>query len=402
MESVPTLLVVPDGVADWKQPDLDDRTPLEAARTPNLDRIKQRGRLYRLENIPPECPADSGIANISMLGYDPRDHYLGRGPMEALNLGINLRKGQIAYRCNLVSVDGDDTLTDYSASNIPTEVAHEIFGRLNDAFEDRGVRFVPGIRYRGVLVVEGDEPADCYPPHDEMGRSIQDLWPRGSGAEVLTRLMRDSRSLLDSIELPPSLSEEAAKNATMIWPWGGGAMQPIPSVQERYRRSGHVVAGVDLINGLGVAVGLTKEELPGATGDFQTDMAAKARRALEVLEDVDVDVLHLEATDEAGHEGDPHLKVEMIEKFDRDMLSPILEAGPGEEFELLVGPDHFTPIQKRTHVGDPVPLLVVDGKGADQFSYTEQAAEEAPLISDGWDALAGWYARENDPFGNQG
>lgn len=388
--SYPTLLFVPDGWADWPQPELDDRTPLQAARTPNLDRLAEAGRTYRAANIPEESPADSGIANMGLLGYDPRVHYPGRGPMEALNLGVELKPGESAFRCNLVTVE-EGILTDYSAGNLETEVSTAVFQHLNRVFQDQPVRFEPGIRYRGVLVLETGDTPDCYPPHDEMGRAVPELWPEGPGGGLLTDLMR--RSQLVIREFLADRYPEYVDRVSMIWPWGGGVVRDLPSVGERYNRSGHVVAGVDLINGLGLALGMKRHDVPGATGDFDTDMTGKVEEALIHLTGTDLVYLHVEAPDEAGHEGDADHKVEVIEQLDEEMLGPIAGSVLDENLELLVSPDHYTPIQKRTHVPDPVPLLhLAPDVEPDGLGYDEDVAEEAPLVEEAWDVLADLYA----------
>ncbi len=399
MSRSPTLLVVPDGMAGWSQESLGGRTPLEAAETPNLSRLTERGRLYRLRNIPDGCPADSGIANLALLGYDPREHHLGRGPLEALNLGLDLEPDEVAFRCNLVSVDGGDVLVDYSSGNLPTEQSRELFETLDRRFDDEGFRFVPGLRYRGVMVARGLSEVDCFLPHDEMGRSVGEVLPEGPGSDRLRRLLESSREVPED---PPVTRRRRAVGdppATMAWPWGGGAMEPLPSVGERYGfAGGSVVAGVDLINGLGRAVGLEKIEVPGATGDFNTDMEGKSRAAVDALEEDHLVFLHIEAIDEAGHEGDPDLKVDMIERFDAELLPPVVEAVRERDLRLVLAPDHYTPVQERTHVDEPVPLLVADGGEPREGTYSEPGVSRAPLVEDGWEALARYYARGEHPF----
>lgn len=399
MNRPPTLLVVPDGMAGWPQDVLGGQTPLEAADTPNLRRLVERGRVYRLKNIPDACPADSGIANLALLGYDPREHHLGRGPLEALNLGLELEAGEVAFRCNLVTVDGEDVLEDYSSGNLPTDQSRELFEALDRRFADEGFRFVPGLRYRGVMVARGLPDVRCYLPHDEMGRPVEDVLPEGPESDRLRRMMAASRETLENHPVNRHRREAGEPPANMAWPWGGGTVESLPSVRERYGLAGgSVVAGVDLINGLGLAVGLRKIDVPGATGDFDTDMEGKARAAVDALKEDHLVFLHVEAIDEAGHEGDPSLKVDMIERFDREMLPPVLEAAEARPLRLLLAPDHYTPVQERTHVDDPVPLLVADEGGRTPGTYSEPGAEGAPLVEDGWEALARYYAGGDHPF----
>ena len=386
------LLVVPDGMADWEQAEFNDCTPLDIAETPNLDALTEDGRMYRLQNIPSQCPADSAIANLALLGYDPREYHLGRGPLEAINLGIDLEPGEVAFRCNLVTVSEHDVLTDYSAGNLETEINHELFEVLNQEFNPDGFRFVPGLRYRGILIVEGMEDVECELPHDEMGEKIEHIWPSNHGSDRLIDMMKQSRRILESHSYNQRQKQDGKPMANMAWPWGNGVVRELPSIEDLYKRSGSVVAGVDLIQGLGQAVGMENIVVPGATGDYQTNMKGKAEAAVDELSRKDFVFLHLEAIDEAGHDGDAELKVEMIEKWDRDMLGPVRECKENEDFTLLIAPDHYTPIQKRTHVDEPVPLLVSDGEGTNSFRFRENDAREAPFLEYGWEVLADFYA----------
>ncbi len=398
MSISPTMLAVPDGMADWNQPDLAGQTPLAAAHTPNLDRLAGMGRIYRIQNIPDECPVDSGIANMALLGYDPRSYYLGRGALEALNLGIDLEEGEVAFRCNLVSVE-DQTLVDYSSGNLDGVQARELFRFLEEKLGSEFLSFYHGIRYRGIMVSSFFEEVRCFLPHDEMGRPLNGIWPTGPRSEKLQSLMLESRSLLERHPINIERKKQGKKPANMIWPWGGGAMRSIPSLEKRYGLEGSIVAGVDLINGLGLAMGMKREKVEGATGDFDTDMVGKGKKACRVLAENRLVFLHVEAPDEAGHEGDALLKKEMIEKWDRDVASRLLARYKEEPFRMAIGPDHYTPIQRRTHVRDPVPFLIIDGNGKDKLKYTEKEAEKAPLVRRGWQAFAAWYKKpDTNPF----
>ncbi len=396
--SEPTLILVPDGVAGWEQSQYDGRTPLEEASTPNMDELARLGRTFRLKNIPDECPPDSGIANLSLLGYDPRKYYAGRGPLEALNLGMDLSESEVAFRCNLVHVSENDVLDEYASGNLPSQVGAELFDVLNEEFGDEGFRFEPGIRYRGVMVAEGFDDTKCYLPHDEMGRSLEEIFPEGPNAERLKTFMQKSRQVLENHPLNEERRKNGEPTANMAWPWGNGTLGGLPQIQDRYGTDGVVVAGVDLINGLGLSIGMEKADVPGATGDFNTDMRAKADRALDELDQDNLIYLHVEATDEAGHEGDPDLKIEMIERFDRNVAGPVLEARREREFRVALGPDHYTPTKERTHVDTPVPFVIIDGKGSDELLFTESEADSAPLIEQGWDVMSDWYAGKTTPF----
>jgi len=390
------LLVVPDGMADWPQEELDGQTPLEAASTPNLERLCEAGRTFRIQNIPPESPADSGVANMALLGYDPRKYYLGRGALEALNLGLELDDDQVAYRCNLVTVDNNDRLIDYSAGGLPGEVGAALFSALQEEFGGEKYTFHHGVGYRGILLVREVGELDCSRPHDEMGRPVQELLPRGEAAERLTRLMWASQDFLREQPENRALLKTGEPTANMIWPWGPGRLSGLPGLKERYGIQGSVIAGVDLINGLGQALGMEKIDVPGATGGFDTDMRAKADAAIAELEPGRLVFLHLEAPDEAGHDGDARLKLEMIEKFDSEILSVVYKRWQKNKFHLALGPDHYTPIQERTHVKEPVPFLVLDG-GKNKYTCTESGSREAPFAPRAWNRLAHWY-KENGEF----
>lgn len=311
---------------------------------------------------------------------------------------MDLSEDEVAFRCNLVHVSNDDVLEEYSSGNLPSDVGAELFETLNEEFAEEGFRFEPGIRYRGVMVAEGFDETKCYLPHDEMGRSLDEIFPEGSNAERLKQFMKKSRQVLEDHPLNQERRENGEPTANMAWPWGNGTLGNLPQIQERYGTDGVVVAGVDLINGLGMSVGMEKADVPGATGDFQTDMRAKADRALEELDDDTLVYLHVEATDEAGHDGDPDLKIEMIERFDQNVAGPVLEAYQEREFRVALGPDHYTPTEIRTHDDTPVPFVIVDGKGSNDLLFSESDADKGPLIEGGWDVMADWYAGKSTAF----
>jgi 2,3-bisphosphoglycerate-independent phosphoglycerate mutase len=210
--------------------------------------------------------------------------------------------------------------------------------------------------------------------------------------------MLDSRELLEDHPINRERRDNGEFPANMAWPWGNGSLKGLPQIQDRYGLDGTVVAGVDLIKGLGISVGMTKADVPGATGDFNTDMEAKANRAMRELDEDKLVFLHVEATDEAGHEGDPDLKVEMIERYDRNIVANVLEELDDRDFRVALCPDHYTPVQKRTHVDTPVPFVMVDGKGSDDRLFTESDAAESPLIEEGWNELADWYSGKSTKF----
>jgi 2,3-bisphosphoglycerate-independent phosphoglycerate mutase len=353
------VILVPDGAADRPVERYGGSTPLEAARIPNMDFLAKEGISGTAVTIPEGMAAGSDVANYSILGYDPRLYYDGRGPLEAESMGIALGPEDVAFRCNLVT-EGGGRLLDYSAGHVTTEEARQLLGTLRDKLDDEYTAFHPGVGYRHLLVLKGLRFLEdrCIPPHDAVGREIADILPRGPGAQRLHALIRMSRRLLADHGVNAWRIERGLQPANMIWPWGQGRSTILPSIKERYGLSGAIITAVDLIKGLGLKAGMQVVEVPGATGYYDTDYAAKARYAMQSLLSVDLAYVHVEAPDEAGHAGDWEAKVEALENFDAKVVGAFLDetVRVNEDFAFLLMPDHFTPIEVRTHVPDPVPF----------------------------------------------
>ena len=350
------VICVPDGCADEPIDALGGRTPLEAAAMPTLDRLAARGEVGRAAVIPPRMAPGSDVGNMSILGYDPALHHTGRAPIEAAALGLKLRPDQVAYRCNLVTIGSDGTMVDFAGGHPSSDAAAVVIEALDAAF-GRGaggeVEFHPGVQYRHIVVAPGRwADADCTPPHDLTGRPA--MLPRGPAAPDLIALMDASREVVGASGL----------DANQIWLWGQGHQPQLPSFTEATGRSGALVTAVDLIRGLGVLTGMDIVEVPGATGWFDTDYEGKRDAALRTLADgADVFLLHVEATDEAGHAGDLDEKVAALEAWDSRILAGLVDGlddlGP---WRMLLLPDHPTPVALRTHTSDPVPYLLVDSE----------------------------------------
>jgi 2,3-bisphosphoglycerate-independent phosphoglycerate mutase len=362
------VICVPDGCADEPLDALGGRTPLEVASTPTLDRLAARGEVGRAAVIPPGMPPGSDVGNMSILGYDPARYHTGRAPIEAAALGLKLRPDQVAYRCNLVTVGRDGTMVDFAGGHPSSDEAAEVIRALDDAL-GRGaggeVEFHAGVQYRHIVVApESWADAICFPPHDLTGKAA--AMPRGPASLRLIQLMDASRAIVG----PPPLA------ANQVWLWGQGHQPRLPSFTSATGRTGALVTAVDLIRGLGVLTGMDIVEVPGATGWFDTDYEAKRDAALETLAaGADVFLLHVEATDEAGHAGDLDEKVKALEAWDTRILDGLVEGlddlGP---WRLLLLPDHPTPVALRTHTSDPVPYLLVDSTGdGPGGSYSEPA-----------------------------
>ena len=383
------IVLVADGMADYPVKELGDRTPLEAANVPNLDFIARNGRMGRAKTIPDGMKPASDVANMSILGYDPKKYYSGRGPLEAANLGIELEKNDVAFRCNLVTI-ADKTLIDYSAGHISTREAKTIIESIDAKLGNDKFRFFPGTSYRHIMLARGGADAgladvETTPPHDILGKDFTKYLPGGKNSKALVSIMEQSRSLLESSEINTVRIDLKENPANMIWLWGQGKKPAIPRFTEKYGLKGSMISAVDLLKGLGLFAGLDVITVPGATGYYDTDYEAKARFALKSLESKDFVFVHVEAPDEAGHNGDLREKITAIERFDKLVLGTVLEAFKNRKnFRLLVMPDHATPLCLRTHSADPVVFGLfgsgITGRGFVKFS--EKEAEKSDLYFD--------------------
>lgn len=380
------IVLVGDGMADYPIKELGERTPLEAGRTPNMEFIAKNGVLGRIKTIPDKMSPASDVANISILGYDPQKFYTGRGPLEAANLGIDLEDTDVAFRCNLVTASAD-TLIDYSAGHISSREAAMLISFLDEKIGTDRIRFYPGISYRHLMVVKRgvDERLDyleCIPPHDIIGQSISKNLPRGDQAIFLISLMEESRGLLEKQEINLVRIDLKENPANMIWLWGQGRKPALPKFAQKYGIEGSVISAVDLIKGLGRILGMEVINVKGATGYYDTDYAAKAEAAINALQRKDFVFLHVEAPDEAGHNGDLREKITAIERFDQLIVGKILNTfAQREDFRILVLPDHPTPVSLRRHTPEPV-IFGIFGKGIPAkgfLSYNERQAEKSDL-----------------------
>jgi 2,3-bisphosphoglycerate-independent phosphoglycerate mutase len=371
------VVCVPDGCADEPLDELDGRTPLEVAAMPNVAALAARGDVGRAAVIPQGLPPGSDVGNMAILGYDPARYHTGRAPIEAAAMGLKLGPDQVAYRCNLVTVE-DGTMRDFAGGHPSTEGAREIIAALDDELGGE-VSFHAGVQYRHVLIAPAEwAKAECIPPHDLTGRAVE--WPEGPAAPLLRKLMDASRDVVSRFPGP----------ATQVWLWGQGAQPDLPSFRAAYGVEAGLVTAVDLVRGLGVLTDMEVVEVPGATGWYDTDYEAKRDAALNALSNgADLFLIHVEASDEAGHAGDLAEKVRALENWDSRIIGPLVEGldaiGP---WRMLLMPDHATPIRLRTHTSDPVPYLLVDstehGPGGE---YDERGAAFEPIVH-GHDLMA--------------
>lgn len=384
------VVLVGDGMADYPVRELGNKTPLEAAKIPNMDFLARKGRTGLLRTVPGGFAPASDVANLSIIGYDPEKFYSGRGPLEAANMGIKLGPDDIAFRCNLVTVD-NGLMSDYSAGHITTEEASSLIKSLDKTLGSEKIRFYPGVSYRHLMIVRDGSlkdalrKAECVPPHDITGSPIKGHLPKGEGAEFLVKLMQDSRAPLSAHEINHVRIDLKENPANMIWLWGQGVDANMPKFRDLYGPEGSVISAVDLIKGIGKTIGLDVINVPGATGYYDTDYQGKAKYALDSLKQKDFVFVHVEAPDEAGHNGDLRAKMAAIENFDRFIVGAVLKRfRDKEEFRVMVLPDHFTPVSLRTHTAEPVPFAIY-GKGIEPgrnaaAAFSESAAKNSGLF----------------------
>jgi len=363
-------VLIGDGMSDLPLEALGGKTPLEIAKTPNMDEIAATGACGLVCNVPAGMTPGSDVAAMSILGYDPARYYSGRGPLEAASLGITLKKNEVAFRCNFVYVK-NKKMFDFTAGHISTDEAAGLITLLNKSFSP--YKFHLGLSYRHIMVMgEAALNAECVPPHDITGKEIGTYLPKGPGAQVLKELMEKSVGLL-----------KEAKPDAMIWLWGQGKTPDLPSFEKRFKKKGSVITAVHLIKGLGKILGLEVIDVPGATGFVDTNYRGKAEYALKSLEDKDVVFVHVEAPDEAGHMGKTDLKIKAIEDFDREVVGRILEGiKKFGDYRILVLPDHPTPISIMSHTADPVPYAFCgSGIKTDEIKdFTENAISQSKVL----------------------
>jgi 2,3-bisphosphoglycerate-independent phosphoglycerate mutase len=382
------IIVVPDGMADLPLAELDGQTPMQAAKTPNFDALAADALVGSVLTVPPGMYPGSDVANMALFGYDPRKYYTGRGPIEAVAMGIPLNPRDVAYRCSLVTTDGT-TLIDYSSGHITTDESRPMIELIDQKLGGRQFNFYPGVGYRHIMVWrDGKVESKTIPPHDIGGQPLNGHWPDGDGAETLRQLMYDSLELLDNHPINQRRRADGHAPGNMIWLWGQGYAPNIPNFLLTRGVAGAVITAVDVVRGLGRAAGMQVIDVPGATGYIDTDYEAKARYALDALDRLDLVYIHIESPDESGHEGNLDHKLRSIEDTDKKVVGT-LRAGMGRrgDYRMLIVPDHKTPIFLKTHEEGPVPFLLYDSTTPNRkshFPFDERAVVEATTqIDDG-------------------
>lgn len=384
-------LIVGDGMSDRPVPELDGKTPLMVANTPNMDRLAREGRLGTAVTTPEGFTPGTEVATVVLLGNDPKECFTGRGPLEALGRGIELKKSEVAWRCNLVTATLADVMDDYSAGHITDAEAKELMLMLDKRLGDEEIRFIPGVSYRHLMVWRGgSDEVKTMAPHNIMGQNFRQHLPAGRGEKKLAQLIEDSRILLDGHEVNRTRRAKGLKSANMIWPWSPGRTPQMKTLKERYGVAGGVISAVDIVRGIGIAMGLEVLRVPGITGYLDTNYGNKGEAAVKALKKSDFVFVHIEAPDEAGHEGLVAEKVKAIEQIDEKVLGPLLKAQPKlGDLSILVMPDHATPLPVKTHTTDPVPFVVWRSTGAPAGGgaerYDEETAGAAQLkVAEGW------------------
>lgn len=396
------VIVIPDGCADEPMDSLGGKTPLEAAKTPFMDEVAQSGICGLANNTPAHLPAGSEVANLCLLGYDPDRYFTGRAPLEAAAQGIQLGPQDWAVRCNLVTIQ-DQIMVDFTAGHVSTAEATELLNSLNESLAGtklgERLEFVPGVSYRNLLIYRG-EPGVAAPfsketrsraPHDLTDGPVTEDFPRGPGSGLLNELMSHSVELFSEHPVNKKRVAENHRPVTNVWLWGLGGAPSLTPFSERFGVQGVMITAVDLLRGIGALVGWPRIEVEGATGYLDTDYVAKGRAAIKALDEFDLVCVHIEAPDEASHEGRADAKIEALERIDEAIVGPLLESlRQRGDFRLLVTPDHPTPCSTKKHSHGMVPLAMCgSGLQADgAMTYCEREATATGLRFDrGWDLM---------------
>jgi 2,3-bisphosphoglycerate-independent phosphoglycerate mutase len=390
------VIIQGDGMSDFPVPSLGGLTPLEKAHTPNMDRLARDGRLGLARTIPHGFPSGTDVGTMTILGYDPARYHTGRSPIEAASMGIDLADGDIAFRCNLVTIeerDGVPVMSDFTAGHIGSDDAAELINAIDAELGSDELRFYPGVSYRHVLVWKGG-PATTKttPPHDITDKAVGAWLPDGDRADKLAELSDAARQVIAASPVNARRLERGEKAATDIWLWGQGPRPAVPTLNERFGITSGLITAVDVVGGLGRLAGMERIQVPGITGFVDTNYVGKGEYALAALEDHDLVFIHVESTDETGHMGDADLKVQAIEDLDEKVIGTILNGIERfGDYRIMVLPDHATPVSTKTHADDPVPFAIFDSRSSDgsgrQYSEAE-AGKTGDMVEAGHELIS--------------
>lgn len=384
-------IIIPDGAADEPLELFGGKTALEAAETPNMDKISMLGRQGLVRTVPANMEPGSDVAQMSLLGYDPVRYYSGRAPIEAAARNIKLSASDWVFRCNLVTIS-DGKMADHSAGHISTQEAGKLIEELKSRLGNEQVCFHAGVSYRHLVVFkELDFNVQTYPPHDFIGRPIEKILPRGKGAEILIDLMARSQQLFSNHDINKVRKDLGENQVSSIWLWGQGKRARMESFQKRFGIRGSAITAVDLVRGLSKLIGFDLIEVPGATGFVDTNYQGKGSAAIEALKEYDLVFIHIEAPDEASHDGNAQMKKKAIEQIDKYVVGPVLEALQNyESWRILIAPDHPTPVRTCAHCSEPVPFAMA-GSGISSIlhkTFSEANAAESGLrINNGFELM---------------
>ncbi len=384
-------IIIPDGAADLPLDELGGKTPLAAAEKPHMDWIAAHGKTGTVRNVPKALPCGSDVAILSVLGFDPRKYYTGRAPLEAAAQGIAIGPDEWVFRCNLVTIV-DGRMEDYCAGHISTEEASPLIDELNRQLSGTHVKFYRGVGYRHLMTFRGECDLQTMPPHDILGQPVEAHRPQGAGADLLRTIMDRSVDILAAHDVNTVRRDLGENPATSIWLWGQGKMPALPSFADTYHVRAAAITAVDLVRGLAKLIGWDVIEVPGATGYVDTNYAGKGAAAVKALDDHDLVFVHIEAPDEAGHNADVKGKVHALGQIDRHIVGPVLKRlqAEGDEWRILVLPDHPTPCTVRTHTPEPVPFAVAGKRieGVLTEPFTEENAAKSDLhIAKGFELM---------------
>ncbi len=382
------IVVLGDGMADEPIEALSGKTPLEAAEKPMMDRLATSGEQGLVRTVPEGMNPGSDTANLSILGYDPKIYYTGRSPVEALSIGVDMKKTDVSFRCNLVTLSEEESyeekrILDHSSSEISTEDATVLLKALKEGLEREGYEFYVGTSYRHLLVYHEGKVVELTPPHDILTKKIGAYLPQN---DVLLEMMKKSYEILSVHPLNQKRKEQGLHPANSVWFWGAGTRPELPSFAEKTGKKGVMISAVDLLKGLAAGSGMERILVKGANGGLHTNYEGKANAAINALlhEGFDFAYVHVEAPDEMGHQGLLKEKIEAIEYLDRRVIRLITEAleKAGEEYRILILPDHPTPLRIRTHTKEPVPYLLYDSRKelGSQKEYSEKVAKESGIV----------------------
>jgi 2,3-bisphosphoglycerate-independent phosphoglycerate mutase len=384
-------IIVPDGAADEPLEELGGKTILEAAQTPNMDKISSQGRLGLVRTVPRGMEPGSDVAQMCLLGYNPLEFYTGRAPIEAVARNIQLAPNDWVFRCNLVTFC-DGKMEDHSAGHISTEEGKKLIDDLNEHLGSEQFRFYPGVSYRHLLVFKNaDFDVKTYPPHDYIGTEVDKILPRGKGAEILIDLIARSQQLFAHHDINKVKKDLGENQVSSIWLWGQGKKARMESFKKRFGLDGAAITAVDLVRGLAMLIGFDLISVPGATGFVDTNYQGKASAAIEALTKYDLVFIHIEAPDEAGHNGNIELKKKAVEQIDKHIVGPVLEAlRTYARWRILVLPDHPTPVLNRAHSAGPVPFAMAgtDISGIVNTAFSEaNATKSGTKIENGYELM---------------